>query len=113
LYLLTRVEPTLRQVANLLTLGIREIELGQWQSEIPGAARAAATGAPAGSARSTRGAVLRECETSREQDRHQSAGRQGTKSSHENLHMPAGNADFWLIGRYASWRPHGQAVKIV
>jgi hypothetical protein len=109
------LETTLGEFTDLLTLAVRQVQLGQRQSEVarttgpPGTTRpaAAATGA-GGPAR-----ALRERRTAREHDGDEHAGRQGTKSSHENLHDAGGVPTVWLIGRYPPCRRRGPAVKIV
>ncbi len=97
LHLLGGLPPALRQLANLLALTIRQIELRQRQPELTRAAGTAESATASATGSSGTVSPLRERPTAREEAGDQHAGHQGTKSNHVNLHVSALLADVLLI----------------
>jgi len=97
LHLLSGLPPALRQLANLLALTVRQIELRQRQPQLtrPSGTADPATASTTGSSGTV--SPLRERPTAREEAGNQHAGHQGTKSNHVNLHVSALLADVLLI----------------
>jgi len=91
--LIAVLSPGLREVANLLSLAVGQVQLRERQPEFAGSSRTTEPATSSTTRSSWTARSLRERGAAREETCDQHASRQSTKSNHGNLHMSALVAD--------------------